>query len=233
LKRIIVPIFFVLFFGVASAQMLTTGWHRAYIKDVGSIDLPPTMEVQRGEYKEINDKIYKSSAMNIPQFVAQQKGLNEHKRPTGRYARVLLETDIGKHGDYEKLSSNIRYSKSYIAELNKIFKQGTQQKLSESARKLSEGVQQLSGGVRLKIGHQKLIEWRPLKIETINGMSCIHISYTRQLENNPLVIVHEYIFQNNDRMHRLIMSYRQSESDYWENDFSHMLTSFRITNIRH
>jgi hypothetical protein len=38
---------------------LPTGWERIYIKNVGSFDLPPTMEVQKGKYKEFVDEIKK------------------------------------------------------------------------------------------------------------------------------------------------------------------------------
>lgn len=48
----------------------------------------------------------------------------------------------------------------------------------------------------------------------------------------PYVLVNMYLFQNNDRMHTLILSYRLSEKTYWENDFKKILKSFRISNIR-
>jgi uncharacterized protein Usg len=78
----------------------------------------------------------------------------------------------------------------------------------------------------------KLVEWYPLKMEKINGMSCIHISYKRQLQDSPFVLVHTYIFHNNDRGHTFTLSYRLSEIEYWQSDFDAILKSFRITNIR-
>ena len=36
---------------------LETDWNRIYIKDIGFFDLPPTMEVQKGKYKEYIDKL--------------------------------------------------------------------------------------------------------------------------------------------------------------------------------
>ena len=213
----------------AFAQVLTppalkADWARVYIENVGSIDLPPTMEVQGGQYKEFSDDLLGSYGFKVSsQLIAQQKGLNEYKGPkgqyAGKYARVMVDTETGNYGDYDKLNFNIHeYKKSDIAELDKIYKQYIQQESVKASR---------SG-----LGQMKLIEWYPLKFENINGMSCIHVSYTRQMNDNPLVLVHMYVFQNNDRVHNLTMSYRQSESDYWKNDFSHILNSFRITNIR-
>ncbi|MDR1346951.1 MAG: hypothetical protein LBJ63_00755 [Prevotellaceae bacterium] len=77
----------------------------------------------------------------------------------------------------------------------------------------------------------KIIEWYHLKIEVINGMSCIHISYQRQLKDNAFVLVQTYIFHNYDRMHSLTLSYRLSEENYWKSDFTKILNNFRITNI--
>lgn len=199
---------------ISSPPPLTTGWERIYIKNVGSFDLPPTMEVQKGKYKEFNDEIRKIKGFDATQITAQQKGLNEFgKEGFEKYARVMLETTFGSTGDFEKLNFNIsEYTQADIAELNTIYKQQLQQSFY---------------GTGLK-----LIEWYPLKLEKVNGMSCIHISYKRQLQDKPYVLVHIYYFHNNDRMHNLTLSYRLSEADYWKASFATILKSFRITNIR-
>jgi hypothetical protein len=193
---------------------LQTGWERIYIKNVGRFDLPPTMEVQKGKYKEFVDEIKKIKGFDATQLTAQQKGLNEFgKEGFEKYARVMIETTFGSVGDFEKLNFNIAtYTQSDISDLNTTYKQQIQQSFS---------------GTGLK-----LIEWYPLKLEKINGMSCIHISYKRQLQDKPFVLVHIYYFHNNDRMHSLTLSYRLSEVDYWKSDYATILKSFRITNIR-
>ena len=190
------------------------GWERIYIKNVGSFDLPPTMEVQKGKYKEFNDEIRKIKGFDATQVTAQQKGLNEFgKEGFEKYARVMIETTLGSPGDFEKLNFNTtQYSQADILDLNTTYKQQIQQSF------LGTGL--------------KLIEWYPLKIEKVNGMSCIHISYKRQLQDKPLVLVHMYIFHNNDRMHTFTLSYRISEVDYWKSDYATILKSFRITNTR-
>ena len=198
---------------------LKQGWTRVHIENVGNIDLPPTMEVQGGKYKEFVDNLLGSRELTVPQLAAQQKGLNENKGPTGKYARVMVETDIGSYGDYETLDYDINgFTKADIAELNTATKQQVQQSFIE--------------GSKLGVGQVRLVEWHPVSLKKINGMSCYHLSYTRQMNANPSVIVDTYIFQNNDRLHRLIMSYRVSEAEYWEKDFATILKSFRITNVR-
>ncbi len=199
---------------VSSPPPLLPGWERIYIKNVGSIDLPPTMEVQKGKYKEFVDEITKIKGFDASQLTAQQKGLNEFKKEGfEKYARVMVQTIFGSPGDFKKFNFNLaEITQADIAELNKIYKQQ---------------IQQIFLGTGLK-----LIEWYPLKVEKVNGVSCIHISYKRQLQDMPFVLVHIYYFHNNDRMHILTLSYRLSEADYWKADFATILKSFRITNIR-
>ncbi len=189
-----------------------TDWQRIDITDLGSIDLPPTLEIQGLEYKKGMDN-YRAFG-KIPVLVAQQKELNNgDKESSKRYARVMIETIYGKDGDFEKLNFNIKKLRvDSIGQLDKDLK-----------TQCDKGLNKIN---------QKLIEWYPVTLEKINGMSCIHISYTRQLYNNPVEKVDLYRFQNNDRIHGLILSYRISESEIWKNDFDAVLKSFRVSNIR-
>lgn len=192
---------------------LTQGWQRIYLKDVGSFDLPPTMEVQKGKYKEFVDEMKRIKGIDASQITAQPIGLNEKtKEGFEKYARVMVETKIGSPNDFEKLNFNISaIQQSEISELNTVFKQQVQQGF------LGTGL--------------KVTEWYPLKIEKINGMSCIHISYKRQLNDKPYVLVNIYMFQNFDRRHIFTLSYRLSEAEYWKENFASILKSFRISNI--
>jgi hypothetical protein len=222
MKRLITLVLIILFFKLFSnAQALprplpivASNWERISVKDLGSFDLPPTMEVQSDKYRVFFDKVNKLRYYDTPQLTAQPIGVNDLvKEGLEKYARVMIETDIGKFGDFEKLNFNItEYTQADIAEMNNEFKQNIRQNLQQ---------------VNIKI-----IEWYPIKFETINGMSCIHISYKRQLNSNPHVLVHMYYFPNYDRMHTLTLSYRLSEVDYWKSDFAKILNSFRITNIK-
>jgi hypothetical protein len=197
-----------------AAQPLLTGWERIFIRNVGLIDMPPNMEVQSGTYQEIMNSYYNRLEVDAPQLVFQQKGLNNNTTSSFQnYGRVLLETQIGSYGDFQPLSFNIAtVTSTEISDLNWNFKQKTMSDLAS-------------------IGHI-LIEWYPLKVKKVNGMPCIHVSYKRQLGTNPVVLVNYYIFQNNDRMHSLTLSYRISETALWKTNFDRILTSFRITNVK-
>ena len=197
-----------------AAQSLLTGWERIYIRNVGFLDMPPNMEVQSGTYQEIMNSYYNRLEVDAPQLVFQQKGLNNNTSSSFQnYGRVLLETQIGSYGDFQPLSFNIAtVTSTEISDLNWNFKQKTMSDLAS-------------------IGHT-LIEWYPLKVKKVNGMPCIHVSYKRQLGTNPVVLVNYYIFQNNDRMHSLTLSYRVSETALWKTNFDRILTSFRITNVK-
>lgn len=199
---------------ITTSPPLPSGWERIHINNLGCFDLPPTMEVQKGKYKEGLDAEKQKLGINASQLTAQPKGLNEFgKTESGKYARVIVETTFGSAGDFEKLNFDISaYSAEYISELNSQFKQQIQQSF------YSTGL--------------KLVEWYPFRVEKINGMSCMHVSYKRQLLDKPAVLVHQYYFQNNDRMHHLTLSYRFSEAEYWKADFERILKSFRISDVR-
>lgn len=193
---------------------LKPGWQRVYIKDVGNIDIPPTMEVQVGTYKEFVDVIKKIIGYDTNQLVIQQKGLNMlDKEGFGTYARLMIGTDKGKPGDFLKLNSDI----SDI----------TQRDLDEMNVMYSKLIKQSFLGTGLK-----LIEWYPLKVKIVNGMPCSHINYKRQFNDNPHVMVNMYVFFNYDRTHTLTMSYRLFDKNKWQTDFETILKSFRITNIK-
>jgi hypothetical protein len=173
---------------------LTKGWERIFIKDVGSFDFPPTMEIQEGEYKEFADKIKKEFILEEAQLIIQTKGLNKFtKEGSERYGRIVFQTALGTLGDFSKLDFNINLvSKAEKDELN-----------NQLYSEITEGFSKTS---------TKILEWRPIKLEKINGMSAIHANYVRQLKNNSAVIVNHYIFFNNDRVHTMTLSHRISEA---------------------
>ena len=59
---------------------LLKDWKRIYIKNVGNFDLPPSMEVQKGKYKEFIDEQRKIKGFDATQLTAQQKGLNKFQK---------------------------------------------------------------------------------------------------------------------------------------------------------
>lgn len=202
----------VLFFTTASILAgQTAEWEKIYIKNVGYLSMPPTMEVQSGRYKVIVDDVKKIYGYDGSQLTIQQKGLNElGQNGFQKYARILIETTVGSFGDYEKLDFDISgQTAADIDELNTTCKQMVAQGFL---------------GTDLK-----LVEWYPIQIEKVNGYSSLHIKYKRRLGDQPLVMVNMYVFMNNDRKHTVTLSYRINEESFWKTDLEKALASLRIT----
>jgi len=192
----------------------TSEWEKIYIKNVGYIDIPPTMEVQSGKYRVIIDETKKIYGYDASQLTIQQKGLNEFKQEGfQKYVRIIIETTFGSPGDYDKLDNDgSSYSASDVAEMNTTFKQATIQGFA---------------GTGLK-----LVEWFPTELKKLNGYNSMHLKYKRQLNDKPIVMANKYIFMNYDRYHTVTLEYRVSEESYWKSDLEKALNSFRITNKR-
>ncbi|GHV38884.1 hypothetical protein FACS1894179_02960 [Bacteroidia bacterium] len=185
------------------------------IDRVGSISISPKMELQSGDYKQGAENYIKSQGITITgnRIVFQQKGLNELSSSSfNSYARIIFETTIGSIGDFEKLGSVATVSVAELNEVSSVYKQ--------------QFLQQYRGTT------MKLILWHGASIEKVNGQTCIKYSYVRQLGNNPPVEVASYIFQNNDRMHTITVSYRKNDKNTWGVILTNSLNSFKIENIR-
>lgn len=76
----------------------TANWERIEIPGVGSIQIPPSMEVQDGAYQAMKEALTGTSSDT---FVIQQRGLNEDADVAyNTYARILVSYDQGERGDY-------------------------------------------------------------------------------------------------------------------------------------
>jgi hypothetical protein len=183
---------------------LETDWHRVNIDGVGTIDIPPTMEVRTEDLQDYINDTFENTAYVPFDFTVQTSGMNQGISET-HYARILFNTIVGNKGDYESLTFDIsEYSKSDIAELDNLLRQ--------------------------QIAPDELSQtWYPVKLEQVNGMSCIHVQYSRQgAVNASPVMVNKYLFHDIDRMYSLTFSYRLSEAQIWKDDLEHSLSTFRI-----
>ena len=183
-----------------------SGWKTINIGEVASLQYPPTMEVQNDKYRSITGAPRPASNA----IIIQQQGLND-MTPEGRsrYARVIFKT----HNDNSKVSlyDKLVLTQSELEELNK-----------ETYNTLAQG---------LSKQNIKIIKWDPLQIKTINGIDCMYYHYTRQMNNNPVVIVHMFTFSNNQYSHNLTISYRESEKSYWTapgNDIRNVVNTLKI-----
>jgi len=192
-------------------------WHTISMPAVGTFQIPPSMEIQAGKYKEISDGFQQK--IQIPfdtgRVVAQQKRLNEYdKKAFQSYTRILVETDYGSPGDYENINTRIKASRLELQELDNTFREG----IEESFSKISSTSPMT----------MKLLSWTPVSIVQINGVSMIKIQYTRTVNNAPAALVNIFTVQNNDRMHRITVSYRQSDANLWKNDLDKVIYTFKF-----
>jgi hypothetical protein len=193
---------------------LPIGWERIHIPDVGTIDIPPTMEVQGSTLTELSKEYTKelipqSDSSESGRVTIQQKGLNDLDPEAAKfYVRIMVVTNIGNRGDFETLNSRYGVTKDELREISILFR------------------------TQVENQFMRILQWDAPSVELINGMQAMRLSYRRQMKDNPPVRVATYIFQNYDRMHQLTMSYRESERNRWLSDFPTILSSFRITNIR-
>jgi|JI6StandDraft_1071083.scaffolds.fasta_scaffold98523_3 hypothetical protein len=217
MKQIITLLTCVLISTISFSQ--STDFENYRILQVGSISIPTNMEIQSGNYKKLSETYQKEMSKKFGyevsdnRIVFQQKGLNDlEKQGLASYVRVILETEIGNFGDFDKLTNKLT---------------ATPQEISDISKELKSQMQQSFAGTGLK-----LITWYGVSIVTINGRTALKISYLRQLNDKPYVVVNMYRFQNNDRLHSLTLSYRQSEEATWKPLLSKITNSFTITNVR-
>jgi DNA-directed RNA polymerase subunit F len=100
--------------------VLKPDWIRIAIPKVGTIDMPPTMEVQIGLLRRIKEGIPGTVQGSKPgNIVIQEKGMNEFRRDAmDLYVRVIVTTEIGKPGDFEHLHSKFAMTEGELQEVS-------------------------------------------------------------------------------------------------------------------
>ncbi|MFM2194684.1 MAG: hypothetical protein RL092_284 [Bacteroidota bacterium] len=206
--------------GQGVLKPIHNGWERIYIKDVGYFDIPPTMEIQQGKYRDGVEEVRITGGEDTTQLTVQQKGLNNFNSDSFKiYGRVMLNSLRGEDGDY----FNSNFDLSFFSAKEKIV---VDQLMNDIVQK------EVLSSPLYSQGSLKIIEWTPAIVEKVNGQVCVHWSYRRQLLEQPIVYINCYQFHNYDRVHMLTLEYRENESDLWKADFEKVLDSFRITNSK-
>lgn len=188
----------------------TNDWQTVYIKGVGQIKLPPTLEVQAGSYKSLNKILYDAFGIEYTSddLVFQQKGLNSYDSTAYKtYVRVMISTQHSKEGTYATPEEKMNFGPQDLADINNTYKEVAKNSLPSNT---------------------KLLTWLDLKETTLNKMHCLTYSYQRQITDKPIVKVTCYLFQNNDKIHTLTISYRPSETEQWETTLNLMKSTFKI-----
>ncbi len=177
--------------------------------------IPSIMELQSGTYKEFSEKFSKALLekqgfeVSGEQIVFQQKGLNDLKfKERTTYARVMINTETGKKGEFRKLTAKIPLTAAQLKTLDAEMKN-----LTESGFK----------GMGMKI-----LRWDGTAKVSLNGAQALKTSYLRQLNDNPSVYVEMYQIENNDRSYAFTISYRVADEAIWKNVLQTTKDSFKI-----
>ena len=193
-------------------------WQNVSIPNVCTFKIPDTMEIQAGKYKIISDGLQKEIfelPVDSTRVIAQQKGLNKYSKEAFKeknYARVMIETDYGQNGDYENIRTPLTATAFELNELSMLYRD-----------EIVKVFTQLSAKGKIK---QKLLAWYPLKIVNINGISMIKVSYQRSVNNAKPVLVNIYVVNNNDRLHRITVSYKIENAVNYKNDLDKVIETF-------
>lgn len=216
-KFLFLPLFVILYCVSIAAQTAPAGFDLYKLNGIGSILISSNMELQAGTYKMLSENYAKEALakkgieISGDSIIFQPKGLNEFKK-SATYARVIIETTLGKAGDYKKLN------------VKKVFTPKQVQILDSDAKSAIE-----NGFENTPL---KLTKWGGVSIDTINGIQVIKTAYTRQLNDNPPVYVEMYYVENNDRQYTLTLSYRVADASVWKDALRTTKESFKVTNIR-
>jgi len=214
-------LFLMLFFCSCVNMAQTTKY---IIPDVGYIYISDELELRDDDtdfgkhmsnhMKSLNQVYYLDTSEDI---VFQNKGLNDNsldlKSIKSDYARITIATYKSNKGDFVK-------AKEYLEPSTK-----SEQKEFEKEYELEMRKQWY--GTKLK-----LIKLYEVNFTKINGVNVLKSSYLRQLDDNPLVVVRQYCFQNYDRQHIITLSYRESKETKWKPIMEKAINSFVLTNIR-
>ncbi len=121
------------------------------------------------------------------------------------YARLILNTYTNESNPEPLLlGDKLKFSKDDLVEIDKTLKDGYVEEFSSYKQKTGQTM--------------RFVKWKGIKIVNINNTECLLSTYTRQIENNPVVIVYMYEFFNNDISHMVTVSYREKDISIWKPD---------------
>lgn len=188
-----------------AVQAPEAGWQRISVPDVGTIDIPPAMEVQSQSIGQLNP--FRDPEQR--DLTVQQAGLNGFDPDAAKlYFRLMIETELVDAGSVEALGTELSAYEQELKELSNTFLSGVPPQLRKT-----------------------LLRVYPAQIASLGRIQAVRMGYKRQGLHGP-VVVWKYLIQNYDRMHSVTISYRESEAAIWLKHVPGILSSLRITNVR-
>lgn len=170
-------------------------WQTYSAEGVFEISVPPSIEL-RNKSDEYSIQLQKYNLLKDDVSIFQQKGLaSRNKDALDHYCRVMIQYFEGNSGDFMAKNETV-----YIDE--------------EFSNVLQEMVANEIGPMSLQIGR---IEYRWKKA---NNHAYLEVEYTRTGVNvTPLVVCKICLFQNDNEMVKILLSYKENERELWQKDF--------------
>jgi len=218
MKNIALVLALILLAGILATQAQETAWQTVSIPGLCTFQIPPTLEILKGTYKRINEQFQKmifEIDESPDRVVVQPKGINDlDPVALKKYCRIIVETRRGTKGDFAKLNEPLLVSEGELKEFNE---------------EIKNQIEQQTASLKAKGIKRTILSWQPAKITGMNGVDALVHTYTRSINDAPSVLVQVYgMIQNNDVMHTIAISYRESEKDIWANDLRKVINTFKF-----
>lgn len=194
-----------------------TEFYNYNLKGTGYISIPTSLEKQDGQYKKLSEKAQRDIGEEVTEdrVVFQKQGRNDaYKDKSPSYEKIIFETHIGVKGDFKKINA-IATTKE-LKDIN-----------DDSYNTFQSEMEIYKTKINIK-----LLSWTKASNVIINNKNVVKLSYIRQINDNEPSVVDVYFFVNNDRYHKITISYRVEKSQEWKPIFEKVINSFKITNIR-
>lgn len=180
-------------------------WRTYNVGNQYEISVPPTIELKRSyhEYTQHQKKL--NLPTNDEIVIFQQDGLSQKTEAAlGKYCRVMIQYISGSYGDFLNKTETDALNYEYAT----IFQEMVTAEIGTKSRQMGD------------ISYY----WKETR-----GQKFIEINYRRTGTNFDVSIPVKCkicIFQNNNKMIKMILSYREKEAEIWAKDFDLVLKSF-------
>lgn len=191
---------------VEPPHVIPADWETYDEDGVFEILIPPTVELRKDEdaYSSLLRNLNLAQDEGIVIF--QQKGLSRQEESArSQYCRIMIQLIQGNRGDFMTTTE----TEVFDYEWKSAFDEMVKENIGPSA---------------------KLIGNYSYRWKNINGANCIQIDYRRtgsNFDSSIPVVVRMALFQNDDKMVRMVLSYREKEQELWKEDFEIVLNSFK------
>lgn len=176
-----------------------------------SLSIPNTVEMQTKDSPYSQQLAQKGFSLQIDDNIVifNQKGLgNQNEKARKQYCRIMCYYDEGRLGDYLKRDET--------------------EVLDEEWEMILSDMVTNNIGSRGRLMGTFSKEW-----VRVNNANAIMITYRRTGDNFDTTIPVKckiVLFQDNNRLVQLVLSYREKEANLWADDFEQVLRSFKWTN---